>query len=70
MAWINVIDILPKNMQKVLIYNGEIHISTFICSSKDGVEWSEPYYGQEIGQPFERVSYWMELPKKPNKELL
>ena len=69
MEWVSVIDQLPKNKQEILCITraGDTHISTFVLR-EDSVEWDEPYYGQEISSPIEKVTHWMPLPKPPKKD--
>lgn len=67
MEWISVIHKLPKNRQDVIIYDEqseEIATCQFRCS-EDGIEWSEPYYGQDVSFPFAHVSHWMPIPEPP-----
>jgi len=60
--WRSVTDELPQK--------GE----TVICLSKDGVHetefiskniWNEPYYGQDLGYSFKKVTHWIPLPENP-----
>ena len=67
LKWISVIEKLPKNKQIVLCFNADIAIATFHISAK-GIEWEEPYYGQEIASPFENVTHWMPMPKTPQEK--
>jgi len=64
--WISVKNRLPKDNQKILAFNGEIHVATFNENPGEGIAsiWeskSSPsgYWG------LNKVTHWMPLPELP-----
>lgn len=65
MSWISIKDRLPKDNQKILVFNGEIHVATFNENPGEISIWkskSSPsgYWG------LNKVTHWTNLPEPPH----